>query len=168
MQHKALQISKLLILVFLMAQIGCTTPAPKAQKKKFVQRVFMYPYDSVWKAALLTLKYPLAINNTDNGVLETEWIRAEDGFNPPFAKKSSSGVRYKILMNVVKGKADGLSSIKVTVNKKVEKQRDFFSDSEDLSSEGLEETVILYRMERELIIEEAIKKSHNKTQNPVN
>lgn len=39
--------------------------------------------------------------------------------------------------------------------------KDFFSDVEILDSDGLEEKTLFYRMERELLIEEAIKKLTN-------
>jgi hypothetical protein len=46
----------------------------------------------------------------------------------------------------------------------MEKQRDFFSDPENIESDGMEEKVIFYRMGRELTIDEAIKKENAKPQ----
>jgi hypothetical protein len=48
--------------------------------------------------------------------------------------------------------------VKVTLTKKIEVKRDFFSEPKPLETDGLEEMVLFYRIERELIIEEAIKK----------
>jgi hypothetical protein len=42
-----------------------------------------------------------------------------------------------------------------------EKIKDFFSDPENVDTDGLEEKAIFYRMERELLIEEAIKRLNN-------
>jgi hypothetical protein len=102
----------------------------------------------------------------DNGTLETEWIKAIDGFQTPTAEKEpSSGVRYKIVLTLVKGRLDGKESVRITMNKKVEKQRDFFSDPEQIESDGLEEKILFYRIEREVVIDEGLKKataSHNK------
>jgi hypothetical protein len=47
----------------------------------------------------------------------------------------------------------------VNIAKLIERKRDFFSDPEILPSDGIEEKVIFYRMERELIIDEALKKA---------
>lgn len=97
----------------------------------------------------------------DNGVLETDWIRGPDGFTAPSVQKDpSSGVRYKMTLSLVKGKLDNKESVRVTIVKKMEKQRDFFSEPESIESDGLEEKVIFYRIERELLIEEAIKKAN--------
>jgi hypothetical protein len=132
----------------------------KVIKKSSNQKVFQYSYDSVWRAAQLSLKYPISLNNMDNGVIETEWIKAIDGFLSPISTQDpSSGVRYKITMNLVKGKLDGNESVRVTIYKKIEKQRDFFSEPETLPSDGLEEMTLFYRMEREVLVDEGIKKA---------
>jgi hypothetical protein len=46
----------------------------------------------------------------------------------------------------------------VTVGKKIERQRDFFDDGQTLESDGWEENVILYRIERELAVDVALTK----------
>jgi hypothetical protein len=61
-------------------------------------------------------------------------------------------------MTFARGKTDGRESVRVTIDKKMEILRDFFSEPEPLESDGLEEKVIFYRMERDLIINEALKK----------
>lgn len=131
----------------------------EAIEKSVYSRVYFTNYESVWRAAQLALKYPIAINNMDNGLLETDWIRALEGFNPPGASKvPSSGIRYKISINMVKGRVNGRESVRVNLRKNLERQRDFFSDPEPLLSDGLEEQVILYRIERELVIQDALRR----------
>lgn len=156
----------LLSFVCLFSLAGCQSAEPvinrkdKLLRKVSNQKIFYARYDSVWRAAQLSLKYPVAINNMDNGVLETDYIKAVDGYSPPHENKvPSSGVRYKITLILVKGKVDGRESVRVTVGKVTEKKRDFFSDPEAMPTDGLEESVILYRIERELQIEEALKKA---------
>ncbi|GIL18761.1 MAG: hypothetical protein BroJett040_25120 [Oligoflexia bacterium] len=141
--------------------MGCSARPTKPEKtKKYThQKVFYYNFDAVWRAAQLTLKYPIAVNNMDNGVLETDWIRGADGFVAPTATEPSSGLKYKIIMNIVKGKTEGRPSVKVTIVKRMERQRDFFSESEVLESDSLEEKVLMYRIEREILIDEALKKA---------
>lgn len=124
------------------------------------QRVYYYPYDSVWRATQLALKYPIAVNNMDNGVIETDNVRAIDGFQSPIADKDpSSGIQYKITITLAKGRYDGREAVRLNIRKKIERRRDFFSDAEELDSDGLEEQVLFYRIERELIIEDALKRA---------
>lgn len=145
--------------------IGCssepiTTRSDRVVQKFSFQKIFFFPYDSVWRAAQLALKYPISVNNMDNGVLESDWVRGIDGFIPPHLEKDPSpGVRYKLQLSLVKGRTDKRESVRVTIVKKIQKQRDFFSDPESIESDGLEEKLLFYRMERELVIEEALKKS---------
>ena len=145
--------------------LACTTEPTSTHSDKLVQkhsyqRLFFYPYDSVWRAAQLALKYPISINNMDNGVLETDWIRGVDGYIPPHLNHDPSpGIRYKLQLALVKGRVDHRESVRVTIIKKIEKQRDFFSEPESIETEGFEEKALFYRIERELIIEEALKKA---------
>lgn len=147
---------------------GCATSAERKDRstpERFAQkspnqRVFAFPYESVWRATQLALKYPIAVNNMDNGLLETDWIKAADGFISPTAtKEPSAGIRYKLSLALTKGKLDGRESVRITIIKKIEKQRDFFSAAETLSTDGLEEKVLFYRIERELLVEEGLKKA---------
>jgi len=151
----------------LICGVGCashpfdSSPETEGDKKDTVYtKVYPYSFEAVWRAAQLSVKYPIAVNNSENGILETEWIKSMDGFVSPIAtKEPSSGHHYKILLTVVKGKVEAHHSIRVTVRKTIERQLDFFSDAETLTSDGLEEKVLLYRIEREIIIDEALKKA---------
>jgi len=143
---------------------GCESlPGARAERiedtleKAVYQRVYFASFESVWRAAQLALKYPISTNNMDNGLLETEWIRALEGFSVPGSGKSpSSGIRYKIIVNMVKGRMSGRDGVRVTLRKSMERQRDFFADPELMLTDGVEEKVILYRIDRELVIQEAL------------
>lgn len=129
-------------------------------KQSIHQKVFFAPHDAVWKAAHTSIKYTIAVENQDTGYLETEYIKGVDGFLPPETPKSpSAGIRYKLIMNFAKGKTEGKESTRVTIEKKIERLRDFFSEADALASDGLEEKVLFYRIERELVIAEALKKA---------
>lgn len=141
--------------------MGPTPESTAKSKPKFSNlKIFYASYDNVWRAAQLALKYPVSVNNMDNGILETDYIKADDGFmSPDDPKQLSSGIRYKITMILARGKVEGRESVRVTINKAIEKKRDFFADPESLPTDGLEEKVIFYRMERELTIDEALKRA---------
>jgi len=135
-------------------------PDTDALKQSTHQKVFFAPYDTVWKAAHTTIKYTIAVENQDTGYLETEYIKGVDGFLPPETQRNPSpGIRYKLILNFAKGKTEGRESTRVTLEKKVERLRDFFSEPDAMASDGLEERVIFYRIEREIVIAEALKKA---------
>lgn len=136
---------------------------PSEEHSPAFQKVYANSFDTVWRAAQVVIKYPIVINNIDNGQLETDWIRAADGFIPPGSNAGpSAGTRYKIQILMVKGKLDGKDSVRLTLLKRLQKQRDFFSEPEELESDGLEERILLYRIEREISIDEALKKAAKK------
>lgn len=125
------------------------------------QKVFFANYDQVWRAAHAVLKYPIAQENQDTGVIETEYIKGIDGWLPPNEQRPpSSGIRYKLTLTFAKGKTEGRESTRVTIDKKVEILRDFFSEAESKETDGLEEKIIFYRIERELIINEALRRAN--------
>lgn len=135
-------------------------PADKLVQKVSRQRVFYANYDQVWRAAHTVIKYPIASENQDTGMLETEYVKVMDGWQPPEQQKQpSSGMRYKLIMTFAKGKIEGRNSTRVTLEKRIEKQPDFFSEPDIVDSDGLEEKVLFYRIERELLINETLKKA---------
>src|SRR3954468_17856517 len=97
--------------LFSLLLVSCASQAPATKSKiapLIYQKIFYFPYDNVWRAAQLALKYPIAVNNMDHGTLETDFIKADDGFIPPSEEKiPSSGIRYKIKMILAKGKVEG-------------------------------------------------------------
>ncbi len=136
--------------------------APEAKtgsKPSTMQRIYFAPFDRVWRASHAVLKYPIANENPDAGHIETEFIKGLDGFLPPEkSKQPSAGLRYKLILNFAKGRTEGRESTRLTIDKKIEVLRDFFSEPESVYSDGLEEKVLFYRIERELVIFEALKK----------
>lgn len=125
------------------------------------QKVYFSSYDNVWRAAHASIKYPISQENQDTGIIETEYIKGVDGWLPPGATKPpSTGIRYKLTLTFAKGTTEGRESTRVNIDKKIEILRDFFSDPEPIQSDGLEEKIIFYRIERELIIMEALKKAN--------
>jgi hypothetical protein len=164
-------ISTRLLALFIAGLVaGCTTtagfdpnnieikaPGPKSKS-------FYANFPSVWKAALLTVgKYPLKSYDEDAGIIETDYIRGDNVWLPPYKERYiPGGYRYKINIRLIKGHYRNQNVIQVIVLKSPETQKDFFSDSENTVSDGLEEMTILYRIERELAIDAALQKVKRK------
>lgn len=125
------------------------------------QRIFYAPYDEVWKAAHSVIKYTIAAENQDFGVIETDYIKAVDGWLPPFRSRPQyPSSRYKIVLSFARGKkSEAQESVRVTIEKKIEVFKDFISEVKSVNSDGFEEKTIFYRIERELIIAKALRKA---------
>jgi hypothetical protein len=152
-----------LILFFVWTLSSCATsetPLSRAEREirtRSHQRIFFTSFDSVWKATQLAFRYPVAINNIEEGVLESEWMDISDGFEPVHTKPQIKPLQYRIQILFVKGKVEGKSSVRVTIIKHLRTQKSFFNDSKDIESDGIEETLLFYRIGRELTLAEAIK-----------
>ena len=133
-------------------------------------QAFSAKYDEVWRAAhLAMIKYKLRIDNSETGILETEQIKEDEVYNPPFPTVSKRpGFRYKIQLKMLKGTIEGKRSTKVTIVKTLENVKNFVDEAEAVISDGLEEQAILYRIERELIIEQGLQRSQKKSKSSEN
>lgn len=130
------------------------------------EQIFYSDFPSVWRATQLALaSYPIRVNNMDLGILDSEEIKGFRAWTPPHQKKKTGGFTYNLNVRVVKGSIEGKDATKVSIVKNIEVQKDFFSNSKKLPSDGLEEQTILYRIGREIQIDKGIQKLLKRKQN---
>lgn len=158
-----LRISSLVLFLILS---GCSLFQPRPDsidkiiEKASHQKIFFANYDLVWKAAHSAIRYTIANENQDYGVIETDFIKAVDGWLPPDQTRPQyKSARYKLILSFAKGNTNGRESTRLTIEKKIEVFRDFISETQIVQSDGLEEQSVFYRIERELIIAQALKKA---------
>lgn len=145
---------------------GCSLFRPQSEsadkiiEKASQQKIFYAPYDLVWKATHSALKYTIASENQDYGVIETDFIKMVDGWKLPSQDNPQykSG-RYKLILNLTKGVTKGRESTRINIEKKIELFKDFISEKETVPSDGYEEQSLFYRIEREIIINQALKRA---------
>lgn len=139
---------------------GCVSSPSSSVVKSYSpkERVYFRPYDEVWRATQLAFShYPIKMNNMDLGIIETDFVKGDQIWSPPHKReKNYTGLKYTITARIIAGKSKKRKGTKVSIFKKVEKQRDFFAKVEKLPSDGLEEMSLLYRIGRELKIERAL------------
>lgn len=129
-------------------------PVTEAQSK-----VFYSNYDEVWRSVQLALrKYPVHLNNIESGILETDYIKGDKLFAEPVEDKTKFGMRYKLTIRAIKGKINDRTAIKIICTKVPEIQHDFFTGYQPISSNGLEENLILYRIGRYLEMDHMLSK----------
>ena len=134
------------------------------------EQAYFATFEEVWRAANLVLQpYPLRISNMDQGILETDMIRGYKIWAPPFRTSAAkSGESYRLIVHVIRGNFENKPAIKVTILKDATVSVDFFSDPKSVPSTGLEESALLYRIGRELLIERALTKSQKKQNQNLN
>ena len=125
------------------------------------EQIFQANVGHVWRAVQLTLKdYPVQVSDLDQGIFETELIKGDKSWFPPHKIRPmfQNGRRYRILVQVIEISLGNRSATKVIIRKEITLQRDFFSSPEPISSDGLEEEAILYRIGRELQLDQMLEK----------
>lgn len=148
---------------------GCAEPRvkPATRNGAPVSQVFQEEYDKVWIATQRALiAYPIRVNDTESGILETDAIKGDTIWTPPNATRRLPGsLKYKIMVNLVRGKqkAEEIKAVRVTILKRIEHQKDFFAPIERVQSDGYEETSIIYRIGRELEVDRMLTKSKQKS-----
>lgn len=164
-----MKIFRLTLILFMFA--GCGSHVLQSESTDAIierssqQKIFFAPYDEVWKSAHSVIKYTIAAENQDFGVIETDYIKAVDGWLPPFRTRPQyTSSRYKLILSFARGKkGESQETVRVTIDKKIEVFKDFISEVKTVNSDGFEEKAIFYRMERELIIAKALKKALEKS-----
>ena len=142
---------------------ACASSPENEQKKRGdLSKVFKAPYETVWRATQQALlNYPMNVNNMDTGQLQTLYITGRHRFKAPHKKEQilPGGYQYRLNITIVKGKTRS----KVIVAKQVRLQKDFFSDPQELRTDGFEEKALLYRIHREILIEKMLKRQMENT-----
>lgn len=163
--HAAPITFKLLLLIALTS--ACASTEHRYDGFSPITQVYNDDFEAVWRAAQIAMQeYPMRINNIDKGILETDWIKGFESWKPPYNPPISYvGARYKLILRAIKGRIKGEEAIKVSLQKTIEKKRDFFADIEKPASDAMEEKKILYRIEREVQIDRALQMAQEQMNN---
>ena len=161
--------SKSILLIAACALLaGCSTASSQLQKRlkvgEPVGRVYFAKYEEVESAIKQAMiRYPQRVDNTEAGIFETDYVKGEARFRSPVASDNpGNGFRYRLLIRLVRGKNDDKPAVKVMVTKQGELAGDFFAEPQPQPSDGLEESVILYRIGREIALSRAMTKASEK------
>lgn len=143
-----------LILLFPLI-ISCTS----LQDSTSYQAAFKAPYSLVWQAVLLAMQsYPIQKEDLEGGILTTKTIRRYSVWTPPPKSiKHINNRHYKIKIFLEKGREN---SVKLHIIKNEFMDKDFIQHSIPVASNGLEESVIAYRIQREILLEKKLKAFH--------
>lgn len=137
---------------------GC---ASKPAGEPFYTRIYVGTYDEVWLASLKALnEYPLKLSNKDSGRIQSEVVNGpynEVVLTYPDPIELPERFRYTVDLNFAKLVADDRQPIvRVRIRKALEKFHDFYTGWLGFPSDGLEEKVILYRIEHILQMEKRL------------
>jgi hypothetical protein len=143
----------ILLGLWMIATPSCMTAYKKSvggDQDQVFARIFIADYPVAWEAAVDALKLsPMDVVNRENGTLQTKWIdnTAERnlldsaGSVSPYLK-----AQYRFRVILAKGFYEGNPSVRVTVQKEQQVQRDVLEGWKGQESDGIQENSLLYRI----------------------
>lgn len=137
---------------------GCAS-TPKTEP--FYTRLYAGSYDEVWLATLKALnEYPLKISNKDTGKIQSETVNGPYNdllFTPAEPINLPERFRYSLKFNFAKLVTDDDRPLtRVRIIKSLERFQDFYTGWIGSSSDGLEEQILLYRIEHILQMDQML------------
>ena len=150
--HNRLKLIPLLLL-FSVLSTSCMTAYKKSvggDSEQVFTKVFLSEYPNAWEAAVDAMKAsPMEVVNRENGTLQTKWIdnTAERnlidsaGSVSPYVK-----AQYRFRVVLAKGFFEGRSSVRVSVQKEQQYQRDVLEGWRNQETDGIQENSLLYRI----------------------
>jgi hypothetical protein len=113
-------------------------------------KIFIATYDQTWGAVLEGMKkYDIDTKNQEAGVLKTRWMdnTSEVNFANSSGDTNVKAAKFKLVVNVTKGFRNNREVTKVTIYKRQLVEQDMLQGWKELRSDGIEEKVILHRLE---------------------
>ena len=155
-----------LSLFVLLTTLSCTS----IEKNNLLHSVvFPHSFSTVWSAALLVLKdYPIETEIKESGEIKTKMIRGYEIWEPPEGMIEGIDKRTYQLEIVLRR---GLGPRKapythVSIMKNEFEDKDFIQQNIPVPSNGIEENLILYRIQRELFLMDEVENFKERKRDP--
>ena len=137
-----------------------------ANEYEMPSQVFMADFTQTWQSVLQVMqKYDLALQDQASGVIKTRWIdnTSQLNFEDSFGGKNSvKAAKFKLVINVVKGFRGRREVTQVTLFKRQMVEKDFLQGWKVIRTDGILEKTILYRVERNILIDNKLKRIEGK------
>lgn len=151
-------ISRLAICIGVWLVSACAS-APRSDP--FHTRLYAGSYDEVWLATLKALnEYPLKISNKDTGKIQSETVNGPYNdllFAPVEPIELPERFRYSLKFGFAKLVTDDDRPLtRVRIIKSLEHFQDFYTGWTGHQSDGLEEQLLLYRIEHILKMDQML------------
>lgn len=143
------------ILFLILAMTGCASYEKFRQVTEELEipsKVFRADYNQTWQAVIQVMKrFDIAQQNQEAGYIKTRWMdnTLEVNFTDSFGSSDAvKAARFKLVVNVVKGYRVSQEVTKVTIYKRQLVEQDFLQGWKEVSTDGISEQTMLYRIGR--------------------
>jgi hypothetical protein len=124
-------------------------------------KIYKADYNQTWQAVISVMRrFDIAQQNQEAGFIKSRWmdntleVNFADAFGSSDAVKAA---KFKLVVNVVKGFRASREVTKVTIYKRQLVEQDFLQGWKEVSTDGIMEQTLLYRIERLIAIDNKLK-----------
>ena len=124
-------------------------------------KIYRADYNQTWQAVIQVMrKFDIAQQNQEAGFIKTRWMdnTLEVNFTDSFGSSDAvKAAKYKLIVNVVRGFRASREVTKVTIYKRQLMEQDFLQGWKEVSTDGIIEKTLLYRIERLIATDNKLK-----------
>jgi hypothetical protein len=124
-------------------------------------RIYKSDYNQTWQAVIQVMrKFDIAQQNQEAGFIKTRWMdnTLEVNFTDSFGSSDAvKAAKFKLVVNVVRGFRAAREVSKVTIYKRQLMEQDFLQGWKEVSTDGIMEKTLLYRIERLIATDNKLK-----------
>lgn len=138
---------------------GCSG-LPFVRQNKAPSRIFKTDFATAWTATMEAVSGGRDIiknHNRETGVIETAWIDNSESrqFLDVFSDEDFFlRMRFRLQVHVREGKKNGQQAVMIRVIKQQQRESTFLGGFQEWESDGLEESVYLYRIGRMIAMQQ--------------
>jgi hypothetical protein len=153
-----------LLIILLPLLTGCANYEKFRQVTEELEiptKIYRADYNQTWQAVIQVMrKYDIAQQNQEAGFIKTRWMdnTLEVNFSDSFGSADAvKAAKFKLVVNVVRGFRASREVTKVTIYKRQLMEQDFLQGWKEVSTDGIIEKTLLYRIERLIATDNKLK-----------
>lgn len=152
--------SKYLLLTAACLSLAACSNLPFVRQNKAPTRIFLTDFSTAWTASLEAISAGRDVvrsQNRETGIIETNWVENSESrqFLDVFSDEDFFlRMRFRLQVHVREGKKNDQQAVMIRVIKQQQKENTFLGGYQDVESDGLEESVYLYRIGRLIAIQQ--------------
>ncbi len=152
------------LIVMILVLSGCANYEKFRQVTEELEiptKIYKADYNQTWQAVISVMrKFDIAQQNQEAGFIKTRWMdnTLEVNFADSFGSSDSvKAAKFKLIVNVVKGYRASREVTKVTIYKRQLAEQDFLQGWKEVTTDGIMEKTLLYRIERLIATDNKLK-----------
>jgi len=152
--------SKYLLLAAAWLSLAACSNLPFVRQNKAPTRIFLTDFSTAWTASLEAVSAGRDVvrsQNRETGIIETNWVENSESrqFLDVFSDEDFFlRMRFRLQVHVREGKKNDQQAVMIRVIKQQQKESTFLGGYQDVESDGIEESVYLYRIGRLIAIQQ--------------